>query len=127
MIVDSIVYAMDYSFGKIWAFTLHGVFIKSLDLAIGSYGSPYQLAIRPGTFPPLSLIITEFSDLTYNAGELIKFPLELRDDRNKAISTSYPDPNRFTVFATSSVEVNGEMRELRFPSKWSRTRTKSFL
>jgi len=119
MIVDSIVYTMDYSFDKIWASTLRGGFIETVDIAVGDYNSPTQLAFRPGIFAPLSTIITESSDdLAYNAGEQISFPLELRDDRNNAIITPFPDPNRFTVTAVGEVlQVNGEMREITIPQQ----------
>jgi len=124
MIADSVVYVLDYSYDKIWAYTLEGELIYDLDLAIGDFNMASQLAIRPGIFAPLSkIIITETSDLTFTAGELMSFSLDLRDDRSNAITASYPDPSRFTVFAEGSVEVNGFFEKSKFLSKSSRAKT----
>ena len=60
----------------------------------------------------MSIIIDSSDDLRYNAGEPISFPLNLRDDHDNVITVSFPDPNRFTVFAEGEIDVNGAMREI---------------
>jgi len=109
------VYVTDFSYNKIYVTTFEGVrFREALDYRIGGMSMPTQLDIRPGTVAPLSSV-TSPPTLSAVAGELIELPLELRDSWNQPITSSFPDPKRFTVFAVGEIDVNGVMREVTFP------------
>ena len=49
------------------------------------------------------------------AGFLSSRPLDLRDVEDQPITSSLPDPSRFTAYATGEIEINSEMREITIP------------
>ena len=105
--------------------TTAGHIFTTLDIDFGDLDSPIDMAIRPGTFAPLSTI-TIPDELIALAGESIELQLTLRDVRNSPITSSLPDPNRFTCFAVGEVDVGGQVIEVTFPQEVTRNEADSF-
>jgi len=125
-IFNDIVYVADESHDRTMAFSLSAQPLDlQLELAIGDYRMPYQLFVRPGTFAPLSRIESA-SEITVTAGETLSLPLDLRDSKNGEITSSFPEPSRFTTYATGEVDVGGVTVPVTFPQEVSTNENNEF-
>ena len=116
-IFEDLIYVVDYSWNVVYVFTLDGFPIGKLDVTMGDLGGANDMAIRPGTFAPLSMLGS--AEIETTAGFLSSRPLDLRDVKDQPITAMMlPDPDRLTAYVIGEVEIHGEMRgERSLPSE----------
>jgi len=113
-VYENIVYVSEFTRYRMYALTMTGVLLDTLQIVMGDLGSASQIAMRPGLFAPPSTIEAP-AETTAETGEVVKLPLDLRNDKNDVITTApFPDPRRITVYAIGEIEINNITVEATF-------------